>query len=302
MSPRTEATLVGFTAILMWASLGTLVAVSGRLPAFEMNALTFGISGLVGCIWLAVTGRLHVLRQPWRVWALGIGGLFGYHALYFTALRLAPPVEASLVNYLWPLLIVVFSGFLPGERLKAHHLIGAALGLAGAVAVVTDGRSLTLDPAHASGYLAAAGAAVTWAIYSVLSRRLGTVPTTAVAGFCLATALLSIPCHLAFEPTVWPAGWIEWLAVIGLGLFPVGLAFFVWDHGVKRGDIQVLGATSYLTPLLSTGLLVLAGQGALTPAIGFAAVAVTFGALIASKDVLIRPKPNENDASEPRPT
>ncbi len=302
MSARSSATLIGFTAILMWASLGTLVAVSGRLPAFEMNALTFGVSGIVGCLWLALTGRLHVLRQPPRVWALGIGGLFGYHALYFTALRLAPPVEASLVNYLWPLLIVVLSGLLPGEKLKPHHLIGAVLGLAGAAAVVTGGHGIDLDPAHASGYLAAAAAALAWAIYSVASRGLGSVPTAAVAGFCLATALFSVPCHLAFETTIWPAGPAEWAAVLALGLLPVGLAFFVWDHGVKRGDIQVLGATSYLTPLLSTGLLIAAGQGRLTPAIGFAAVAITLGALIASKDVFVRPKTPPEPPQTPRAT
>lgn len=300
MSPRASATLIGFTAILMWASLGTLVAVAGRLPAFQTNALTFGVSGGLGCLWLAATGRLHVLRQPVKVWALGVGGLFGYHALYFAALRLAPPVEASLVNYLWPLLIVLLSGLLPGEHLKRHHVVGAGLGFLGAAAVVTGGRGLALDPSDAAGYACAAAAAFTWAIYSVSSRRLGEVPTAVVAGFCLATALLSLPCHLLFETWVWPEGTTAWAALIGLGLLPVGLAFFVWDHGMKRGDIQVLGAASYLTPILSTLLLIAAGVGALTPMVAFAAVAVTLGALIASKDVFLRPK-TPREAPEPPP-
>ena len=290
MSPRTLATLIGLTAILMWSALGLLTATSGRVPAFQMTAMAFAISGLTATLWLALTGRLGVLRQPWKVWALGIGGLFGFHAFYFTSLRLAPPVEANLVHYLWPLLIVVFSGLLPGERLRPHHVIGALLGLLGAGAIVTRGRGLDIDPAHAAGYLAAVGSAVTWAGYSILSRRLGAVPTATVAGFCLATALLSIPCHLAFEETVWPEGPLQWSAVVGLGLFPVGLAFFVWDHGVKRGDIQVLGAASYLSPLVSTLLLILAGWGTFSAPIGFAAVAITLGAMIASKDLLLRRK------------
>lgn len=292
MSHRALATLIGLTAILMWAALGLMTAASGRLPAFQMNAMAFGISGVVACAWLAATGRLAVLRQPAKVWALGVGGLFGFHALYFTSLRLAPPVEANLVNYLWPLLIVVFSGLLPGERLKPHHVIGALLGLLGAAVIVTRGESLHIDPAHVGGYLAAIGSALTWAGYSILSRRLGAVPTATVAGFCLATALLSVPCHLAFEETVWPRGALQWVAIVGLGLFPVGLAFFVWDHGVKRGDIQVLGAASYLSPLLSTLLLILAGWGAFTAPVGFAAVAITLGAMIASKDLLIRRRPS----------
>lgn len=290
MSSRSLATLIGLGAIAMWAALGLMTAASGRVPAFQMNAMAFGISGTVACLWLAATGRLGVLRQPAKVWALGVGGLFGFHALYFTSLRLAPPVEANLVNYTWPLLIVVFSGLLPGERLKPHHVIGALLGLLGAAAIVTKGRGLEVDPAHVGGYLAACASALTWAGYSILSRRMGGVPTATVAGFCLATAVLSALCHLGFEETVWPRGATQWAAVVGLGLFPVGLAFFVWDHGVKHGDIQVLGAASYLSPLLSTLLLILAGWGAFTAPVAFAAVAITAGALIASKDMLVRRK------------
>lgn len=296
MTPRSLATSIGLTAILMWAALGLMTAASGRVPAFQMNALAFGISGVTATVWLAATGRLGVLRQPWKVWALGVGGLFGFHALYFTSLRLAPPVEANLVNYTWPLLIVVFSGLLPGERLRAHHVVGALLGLVGAAAIVTKGQSLHIDPAHAGGYLAACASALTWAGYSILSRRMGGVPTATVAGFCLATAALSAVCHLAFEETVWPRGTTQWAAVVGLGLFPVGLAFFVWDHGVKRGDIQVLGAASYLSPLLSTLLLILAGWGQFSLPVAFAAVAITAGALIASKDLLLRRAPSSPEA------
>lgn len=288
MPSRSRATLVGFAAILMWSALSTLVAISGAVPPLLLNALTFGLSGTAATVMLAVTGRLSVLAQPPRVWLLGVAGLFGYHALYFAALRWAPPVEASLVNYLWPLLIVVLSGLLPGERLRPHHLIGAGLGLLGAVAVVTKGRGIDLDPAHVAGYLCAAAAAFTWSSYSVLSRRVGSVPTATVAGFCLATGLLSGLCHVLFEETVWPVGAVQWGAVVGLAVFPLGFAFFAWDHGVKRGDIQVLGAASYLAPLLSTLLLILSGNGRFDLSIGFAAVAITAGAVIASKDMLKR--------------
>lgn len=288
MTSRSRATLVGFAAILMWSALSTLVAISGAVPPFLLNALTFGLSGAAATVVLAASGRLSVLRQPPKVWLLGVAGLFGYHALYFAALRWAPPVEASLVNYLWPLLIVVLSGLLPGERLRIHHLIGAGLGLLGAVAVVTKGRALDLDPAHVAGYLCAAGAAFTWAGYSVLSRRVGSVPTATVAGFCLATGVLSGLCHVLFEETVWPVGAVQWGAVVGLAIFPLGFAFFAWDHGVKRGDIQVLGAASYLAPLLSTLLLIVSGNGRFDPSIGLAAVAITVGAVIASKDMLVR--------------
>lgn len=286
MTSRNVATLVGLSAVAMWATLGVLAAAAGPVPPFLTTALTFGLSGTLATLWLAATGRLGLLLQPAKVWLIGTGGLFGFHFFYFTSLQLAPKVEANLVNYCWPLLIVLFSGLLPGERLRLHHVIGAAIGLCGAAAIVTGGRGLVIEAAHIPGYAAAVVSALTWSSYSVVSRRLGAVPTEAVAGFCLATAVLSGLCHVALEQTVWPAGPGAWAALVGLGLFPVGLAFFVWDYGVKRGDIQVLGAVAYLSPLTSTLLLVAAGFGSFTPAIAVGAVAITAGALIASKDML----------------
>ena len=228
----------------MWSLLAVLTAASGGTPPFQLTAMTFAIGGAVGLAWIACTGRWADLRQPWTVWLVGVGGLFGYHALYFTALRNAPPVEAGLIAYLWPLLIVVGSALLPGERLRWFHVAGACLGLAGTALLVTRGRGLALEAGHAGGYLAALGCALTWSAYSILSRRMRAVPTGVVAGFCLATALLSALAHLAAEATVWPVGPGAWLAVAALGLMPVGAAFYVWDHGVKRGDIQMLGAAA----------------------------------------------------------
>src|SRR5271163_4743536 len=150
------ATLIGCLAILLWSALALLTAASGAAPPFELAALTFAIGGGFGLVYAAARGRLSALKQPWPVWLVGVGGLFGYHALYFAALRRAPPAEASLVAYLWPLLIVLFSALLPGERLRARHVIGAALGFAGAIALFAGkGESVgghALDPAVMVGY------------------------------------------------------------------------------------------------------------------------------------------------------
>ena len=233
-------------------------------------------------------GAVRVLHQPWPVWLLGIGGLFGYHFFYFTALRNAPPVEAGLIAYLWPLLIVVFSALLPGERLGWHHIAGALLGLGGTVLLVTGGESAELNADYLFGYGAALVCALTWSAYSILSRRLEHVPSDVVIGFCFVTAVLSAGCHIFLEETVWPATNIEWLAILGLGLGPVGLAFYFWDFGIKNGDIKILGAVSYMAPLISTLVLILAGFAEATWTIAAACIAITGGAVLAAKD-MIRP-------------
>jgi drug/metabolite transporter (DMT)-like permease len=281
------ATLVGLGAIALWSVLALLTASAGAIPPFELAALTFAVGGGFGLAYAAARGRLAALIQPWPVWAVGVGGLFGYHALYFAALNRAPPAEASLINYLWPLLIVLFSALLPGERLEARHLVGAALGLAGAATLFAGkagGLSLAaIDPRVLSGYALALACAFVWSSYSVLSRRLKAAPTEAVAGFCLATAALAALCHFAFEANVAPAGLAQWAAIVGLGLGPVGLAFYVWDYGVKRGDIRLLGVAAYAAPVLSTLILVAAGFAPATLSLGLACALIVGGALAATR-------------------
>jgi drug/metabolite transporter (DMT)-like permease len=284
---KTNATAIGFGAILLWALLALLTAASGKIPPFQLAAMAFGIGGICGAsTWLFRPGGMAALKQGWKVWALGVGGLFGYHFMYFSALRAAPTVEASLIAYLWPLLIVLFSAFAPGERLKRHHIFGAILGFFGAALIVTSGNGFGLQSKYVVGYTMALAAAFIWASYSVLSRRFHNVSTDVVTGFCLVTALLAALCHLWLEETVSPDQTVEWLAVAGLGLGPVGLAFYVWDIGMKHGDIRILGAASYCAPLLSTLILIAMGYSEFTSVIGLACVLITVGALIAAKDML----------------
>ncbi|GAA6159321.1 EamA family transporter [Ruegeria sp. HU-ET01832] len=281
---RTRATGIGFVAVLLWALLALFTVGSAPTPPLLLNALCFSIGGTLGLGWTWATGGLSQLREiPWTTYLFGTIGLFGYHALYFSALRMAPAAEAGLIAYLWPLLIVLFSGLLPGEQLRIGHLIGACLGFAGAAVIIAGGGSSGFQTEHLPGYALALMCALTWSGYSVLSRRLGDTPTSSVAVFCVATAVASGLLHIAVEETVWPETILGWGSVIALGLGPVGLAFYVWDIGVKQGDIQILGTSSYAAPLLSTLVLVVAGIAAPSWGLAIAAVLITGGALIAAR-------------------
>jgi drug/metabolite transporter (DMT)-like permease len=288
ITPRT-ATLIGLTAILMWSLLAALTVATGKIPAFQLAAMTFAIGALVGPLtWIGRPEAIRALRQRPMAWIVGVGGLFGYHALYFLALRFAPPAEAGLLNYLWPLLIVLFSSLLPGERLAPHHIVGALLGLAGTVLLFAGNSRSSFPPGQLPGLIAAFVAAFVWAAYSVMSRKLKSIPTDAVAGFCLATALLAATAHGLVETTVWPDTPWQWLAIAALGVGPVGAAFYAWDIGMKRGDIRVLGAASYATPLLSTAILILAGFARPSANIAIAAILIAGGGLIAARDMIVR--------------
>ncbi len=283
-------TLMGVGALLLWTTLATLTALAGPVPPFQLSAMTFSIGSVVGLLWTLAKGQTlgSLVAQPPASLALGLYGLLIFHVCYFAALQRAPVIEASLIIYLWPLLIVLFSGLLPvevgGRRIGWRAVAGAMLGLVGAALILAGGNwGLTFDGSLA-GYLLAGTAACIWASYSVASRLLRSVPSTAVTANCVLTAAGTFALHLAFEPTIWPATPVAWVATAALGVGPVGLAFYLWDEGMKAGNIQLLGTLAYATPLVSTLILAGLGLGQAPVHLWFAGLLIAGGALLAKSD------------------
>ncbi len=250
------ATLCALGAIVLWATLASLGVALAHVPPFLLTGLALVIGSIPA--W--------PLYRQWRVpastLALGVYGLFGFHFLLFLALRHAPAVEANLVNYLWPLLIVVLAPlFLRGMRWRPLHVGAALVGFAGAALAIVGGREVGVPLAW--GYVAALGSAFIWASYSLLTRRVAHFPTAAIGLFGLVSGLLAIACHLLLEPSA-SLGARDLGLVTLTGLGPLGAAFYLWDAALKRGDPSRIGILSYLTPLLSTLLLVAISDRPLT--------------------------------------
>ncbi len=279
MTSRT-ATATGFIAILLWSTLALFTAMSGRVPPFQLVFMTFVIGALLILAIAAARGQLRRVRPTPGSFALALYGPFGDTALYYAALKTAPPAEANLIHYLWPLLIVLFAALLPGGGLKPRHLVGALIGLAATALLISGGLGAGggLQPGHA---LAALGAFV-WASYSVVSRRFAEVPSESLGLTMLGCAVPALLCHLAFEATLWSLTATEWGGVLGLGLGSIGLAFIVWDIGMKRGDVALLGVASYAAPVLSTIILVMTGYAAAGWLLALSCALIVVGALVAS--------------------
>jgi drug/metabolite transporter (DMT)-like permease len=276
-----NANLLALGAITMWASLAALGVSLAHVPPFLLT----GLALLAGSVIALPLSRFD-LRQ-WRVppttLAVGVYGLFGYHFLLFMALQNAPPVQANLVNYLWPLGIVVMAPlFLPGMSLTTRHVFAALLGFAGAALAILGGRPPEPGvPLWAWGYIPALMAAFIWASYSLLTKRVKPFPTSAIGTFALVSGVLALLCHVWLEPQVSLSG-TDWALIGLLGLGPLGGSFFLWDAALKRGDARQIGVLSFLTPLLSTlVLLMLRGE---TPslAVGLAALMIVGAAVIAT--------------------
>lgn len=271
-----QANLYALGAIALWASLAALAVSLAHVPPFLLT----GIALVIGSVpaWPLVWRNPSVWRIPPRTLALGVYGLFAYHFLLFIALRHAPPVEANLVNYLWPLLIVVLAPvLLPGVVLRRAHVLAALLGFGGAALAIAGGRALSGTLSW--GYLPALASAFIWASYSLLTKRVAAFPTTAIGLFGLVSGLLSLLCHVLLEPstTLQARDWAL-LAVLGLG--PLGASFYLWDKALKLGDARHIGILSYLTPLASTALLVLVSGRPFTASIALATVLIVSAAVL----------------------
>ncbi|MCJ7737957.1 MAG: DMT family transporter, partial [Anaerolineae bacterium] len=243
----TSSVALSLLSIAIWSSLAYLGAGLTHVPPLLLVGISLSIGALPGAF------RLRSWRVPLRTFAIGVSGIFGYHMLLFLAFQLAPAVEANLLKYLWPLLIVILAPlWLPGYRLRSHHIAGALIGLAGAGLILSGGR-FQLDRANLPGYLCAAAAAFTWASYSLLTKRVPAFPSSAVGGFCLLSGVLALALHFTLGSSTQTAvalSGTDWLRLVLLGIGPMGGAFYVWDAAMKRGDPRIVGSLAYLTPLL----------------------------------------------------
>ncbi len=271
-----------FTSIILWSFLAYFGASLRHLPQLFVIGFALTLSGGLSLF------RARTWKIPFKTLLVGIGGIFGYHFFFFSALHHAPAVEANLINYLWPLLIVLLTPlFFPGSKLGAHHITGAILGFLGATLVITQGN-LHFSPAFLHGYLLAFLAAFTWACYSLATKRLPPFPSSAVGAFCLISGILSL-LIFSFQgnilPTLPELTSRDMLNLTLTGIGPLGLAFFTWDAAMKRGDPRIIGSLTYLTPLGSTLVLVKLGGYSLTQISAVGMAAIVSGAFVGAIDI-----------------
>jgi len=288
LKPTTHPQWLALGAIALWSSLASLGVALSHVPPFLLTGLSLMVGGLIA---LPLSGfKLTAWRVPLPTLTLGVYGLFGYHFLLFLALRQAPPVQANLVNYLWPLLIVVLAPvLLPGMHLRWQHVVAALMGFTGAAVVILGGAHRGTEtignfiaPNAFWGYLAAAGAAFMWASYSLLTRRVAAFPTAAIGSFAWVSGLLSLLCHTLMEPSV-SLTLRDGMLIALMGLGPMGAAFFLWDKALKTGDARHIGILSYLTPLLSTAMLLGVTGRSLSWPVGLAALMIVSAAWLGTR-------------------
>jgi drug/metabolite transporter (DMT)-like permease len=273
-----KADLFTLGAIFLWASLASLATLLSNVPPFLLTGIGLIIGALVSLP--SLRSGITPWKIPVKTLLIGVYGLFGYHFMLFLALQTAPAVEANLVNYLWPLLIVLLSPiFTKSLSLNFRYVLAALSGFAGAVLAITSGGSGFGFSSIEVGYLFALAAAVIWATYSLATTKVARFPTPAIGLFALVSGGLAIGAHFLFEPAT-TISTADWLLLLVLGVGPLGGAFYLWDAALKIGDPRRIGLLAFLTPLLSTALLVVVSGNSLSWQLLLATGLIVGGALL----------------------
>jgi drug/metabolite transporter (DMT)-like permease len=278
-------TSIGCGALLVWSLYALVVSeLVHNLPVCETLFFMFTTSFVAMSIRLTIKKQWDILfRQPLFIWIIGVIGICGSDFAYITAAKYAPPAHVDFIDYLWPFLVILFSGFLPKERFTLQHLIAGALGLFGVLLLLTGGKSfIGFTGDYLCGYLFALIGAFMWSAYTIISRYYQETPIEMVGMYCGIGAVVTLALHLKFEVWITPS-FYEGALVVLLGLTS-GIAYLLWAYGTQKGNIKLLGVLAYFTPVFSMGLLVLFGKEPISIALAFACMLVVSGVVVGSLD------------------
>lgn len=276
------ATGIGFMALVLWACGALLVVSIGNLPPFEIQTFIFSLSFLVSFLKISYKRSWHQLTEvPKCMWFIGVLGIFFANLFFVSAFQYAPPEKVDLINYLWPVMVILFSPLLPNEILKKHQLCGALLAFLGVTVLLTNGKGFSgFELSHWKGYLLSFLNAFFWTIFILFNRKYKSIPNEMIGLYCGIGALLAFTAHCLFETFVLPS--LEQLLYLCiLGIFCQGMGYLFWDHGIKKGYYKLLCTLSYIAPILSMSLLVLFKFTETSQYLILSTLLVTLGGLIA---------------------
>lgn len=276
------STTIGCGALLVWSMYAWVVSeLLTHLPVFQTLFIMFGVSFLAMSFRIALTQRWAILKQPLFIWVVGVVGVCGSDIAYVTAVKYAPPAHVDFIDYLWPFLVIIFSGFLPKEKFTVQHSIAGLLGFLGVFLLITGGQGTNgLEKGHFLGYLFAFLAAVIWSLYTLINRWQKETPIEMVGMYCGIGSFLALILHLRFETWIMPT--LKESCLVGILGLSSGVAYLLWSYGTRKGNLKLLGILAYFTPVLSMGLLVLSGKEPMSYALVFACVLVVLGVAVGS--------------------
>lgn len=275
------ATPIGYGALLLWALAASLATPLRRLPTFEVLAIVFSFGFVIVACKLTIAGQWKKIRQPLIVWFIGVAGIFGNCTFFLAAFKHAPAAQVDLINYLWPIMMFLLAQFVLKEKCTWRQMAGVLLGFGGVCVLIIGSHGVfVFHRNYIVGYVFAFLGAFIWATYTFMTRyRSKKIPSEMLGVYCGAGAIISLVCHFIWEHSVMPS-LSQSMVIIAMGLFPQGLAYFLWDYGIKNGNYKLLSILAYGNPIISVLLLVVFGMTQFTATLLIASLLVVAGGIM----------------------
>ena len=251
----------GYIAVLLWSFSALFINWTEQIPPFLMAAWTSIVGfSIFGSLWLIKPQKFKIaLHQKWQIWGLFFLSIVVYRGFYLAGLKFAPVIESNLLNYLWPIFIVLLGAAYGHIKLHLPIILGTALCFLGVLIMGLQKKTGVIS--FEAGHIFALIGALTWAAYSILTRRFPYAPTETMGFMHFAAIVIFGLLHMIFEAPVnfSHVSIRAWAGIIGWGL-SISIAYKLWDFAMSQGEQDKVAAAAYFTPLLSTFWLVIIGK------------------------------------------
>lgn len=289
MNKRLVGILCGLGAASIWGGMYVVSKVVLEIiPPFALVALRLILGALTLAVILWVRGFPNITRrQFWQVLGVGLVGYGISLSLQFLGTKMSTAANGSLVTSATPAFVLIFASLLLKEKITAVRLIALFLATLGVIAVI-DPRSAQLNPDLFLGNLFLIGAAITWALYSVLVRM--ATQNLDVIPFSLIAFLGGLPIVMpagAWELGTAGVGEID-LGVVGgvlfLGIISTALAMVLWNNAFALVDASLASLTFFAQPVVGTALGWLFLDEEITPLFLLGGLLIGVGLVISSRE------------------
>lgn len=270
-------TMVGFFAVLSWSIAAPIIVYASDVNSYLFIVVEEFTGFLIFlAYWLHRRINPMALIRQAPVWYVpaGVFGISLHGVLWVVALQNAPPLEATLIIYTWPLMVVVFTALALRRPLRWVHGLGALLGLAGIVVLLSGGGAVFGGLVLVPGHFYAVGCALAWSLFSAASARYEGIDSSITGIILLCGSALCLPLWIFSGAP--GASW-QSLAVVAVSAVATSLGYGLWSYGMQHGNAQLIGIASFMTPVLASLYLVILGQAAFSLSILLALILVMLG-------------------------
>ncbi len=250
-----KSLMYGIGAVLIWSTLASVVkSVVTSIPNLEALAISSLIAFLTLFFLNLQSGRLKHLRdysarRYLHMIGLGLIGMFLYSAFYYLGLSQLSSQEACILNYLWPIMLVLFSVLLLHEKLTVLKFLAMICSFVGVVVLSAGGGKVAGN--HLLGVISCVAAAALYGLFCVLNKKTGYDEMISMMVIWLATAAASAGSGLVPETWV-PIVGKQWIGMLWNGVMVNAMAYLFWALALKNSSNTAATANlAYLTPLLS---------------------------------------------------